>query len=355
MKKVSLLICAISLIALGAWQYSKQKITISIIVPVYNAASYLTRCLDSIMMQSGSFEVVVINDGSTDDSLKIIKEYAKKHSNIRIVNQTNKGVSAARNAGIEAAQNKYITFVDADDWLEPDAFAKAIRMLKKDKPDILLTGYYDVYDREWVRDVKGEEYVNEVPKENKYLNRDLDRLALFSPFYGKEAHSDLYYASGGVRLRFFKNDFIKKHNIDFPLGINCNEDAVFTFRAYLNNPLISVLPEPLHNYRNRADSISKSRDIIKNASVSLAAMHNTPEFKQSNRRTQMIINDRWLFLITLGFANMQRHNVPVVEGIDDAYNALQKMQGYNQEELKSCRNYQKLKSFLQKRGVSLLL
>lgn len=355
MKKIQILGSVIIILILGVWWYLGQRITFSVVIPVYNAEKYLARCLDSIFIQDGNFKVIAVNDGSTDKSLKILQEYAKKHSNIEVINQKNEGASVARNVGLKAAKSQYVTFMDADDWLEPDAFKKVLKVIKKDNPDIVLTGYYNVYDREWVRNVKGENYVDEVPEESRYPARDLDKLALFSPFYGKEAYSDLFYASGGVRARFFRRSFLEKYDIMFPKGITCNEDAIFTFRAFLNNPLISVLTDPLHNYRNRTDSISKSENIIKEAPKSFRMMQNTSEFQQANRRTQMLITDSWLFLINLGIANLQRHHLSPESGVEEFYNAYKYMQKYNKEELKSCRNYIKLKDFLQKSGFNLPL
>ena len=179
MKKI--LVLSVILIV-SVWYYVSQRVSFSVVIPVYNAEKYLSRCLDSILAQKGTFEIIAVNDGSKDKSLQILQDYAKKHSNIRIINQKNQGVSAARNTGMAVAENEYITFIDADDWLERDVFKKISKILKQDNPDIVLTGYYDVYDREWVKQVKGEKYVNEVPEESKYLNTDLNKLALFSPF-----------------------------------------------------------------------------------------------------------------------------------------------------------------------------
>jgi len=336
------LVCLLSL-----YIWIQNRITVSVIIPVYNADKYLEKCLNSVFAQSGSFEVIAVNDGSIDKSLEILQQYAGKHSNMHIISQENKGVSAARNAGLKIAKNKYITFVDSDDWLEPDAFKKIIKVIKKDKSDIVLTGFYDVYDREWVRKSRGEQAALEVAEENKFANRHLDKLQLLSPFYGKEAHSDLFYTGGGIRGRFYLKDLLDKHNIIFPVGINSHEDDVFMFRAYLHNPLISVISEPVYNYRNRIDSISKSEKILKSMPESLSAMQNTPEFKQANRRTKMLIEDNWLGLVILGIANLQRHGAPWGAGAVEAYEAYKSFDKYNAAELKATRNYPNIKRFLE--------
>ena len=96
---------------------------ISVIIPVYNAAEFLPRCLDSVLQQElQDIEIICINDGSTDNSEQVIKEYAGKDDRIKLISRPNKGAAAARNAGIKAAEGKYIAFVDADDFLNPGLF-----------------------------------------------------------------------------------------------------------------------------------------------------------------------------------------------------------------------------------------
>ncbi len=98
---------------------------ISIIVPVYNTEKYLTTCLDSLINQTlKDIEIICVNDGSTDDSLKILKEYARKDSRIKILSKENEGLSAARNDGLRAASGDYIGFVDSDDWIDLDFYEK---------------------------------------------------------------------------------------------------------------------------------------------------------------------------------------------------------------------------------------
>ncbi len=330
---------------LATWHWYQNRITISVIIPVYNAEKYLKQCLDSIFEQSGTFEVIAVNDGSTDKSLDILQQYAQKHSNLKIIDQKNQGIAGARNTGIKHASNKYITFVDDDDWIEPDTFDLAIPYLKKDKPDVLLTNFYDVYDKEWVKQTKGEEAAKFVLDINRYPNRSLEKLALFSPFYAKDAYSDLFYDEGGVRARFFLRDFINKYNITFNNGIG--EDISFVFKAYAHNPFIAVMNIPVYDYRNRADSVSKSARILKESRITLAEFQKSDEYKSAGRRAQMFMNDYWLGLIFVGISNLQRHGAPYGAGAVEAYEAYRTFDIYNAQELKSCRNYHKIRAFLE--------
>ena len=97
-----------------------NKPTVSVIIPVYNVEQYLSKCLDSVINQTfKNIEIICINDGSTDNSLKILNEYAMADKRIIVINQENSGVYAARNKGLQIANGKYISFVDSDDWIEP--------------------------------------------------------------------------------------------------------------------------------------------------------------------------------------------------------------------------------------------
>ena len=102
-------------------------VKISIIVPVYNVEKYLPECLESLIHQTlKDIEIICINDGSTDNSLSILKDYAKKDSRIRIINKENWGISAARNSGINTAMGDFLSFIDSDDWIDLDFFENLI-------------------------------------------------------------------------------------------------------------------------------------------------------------------------------------------------------------------------------------
>ena len=106
------------------WEQKSERPLVSIIVPVYNAAEYLNRCVDSILRQSYTkIELILVNDGSQDDSLRICRRYARQDSRVVVINKRNSGVSDSRNQGIARARGKYLQFVDSDDWLTRNATA----------------------------------------------------------------------------------------------------------------------------------------------------------------------------------------------------------------------------------------
>ena len=130
---------------------------LSFIVPVYNVSSYLVKCLDSLLEQGlgeKDYEIIVVDDGSTDDSVLIAQEYADRHPNIVLVRQKNQGLSVARNVGINIACGKYLQFVDPDDYLNPKVEKELLEKMEKDHLDVLGFGHRKVNERYEVLDLK---------------------------------------------------------------------------------------------------------------------------------------------------------------------------------------------------------
>lgn len=125
---------------------SRTNPLISIIVPVYNTAAYLRRCLDSILSQTyGHWEAILVDDGSTDGSGAICEEYASRDSRFQVTHRPNSGVAATRNAGLDAATGEYIGFVDSDDWIEPDMFRSMVMAILSRRADIATCNVRIVY------------------------------------------------------------------------------------------------------------------------------------------------------------------------------------------------------------------
>ena len=123
-----------------------KKDLISVIVPIYNVEVYLRKCIDSILAQDyPNLEIILVDDGATDNCGQICDEYAQKHSNITVIHKQNGGLSSARNAGIEIAKGKYISFVDSDDWIESDMISTLYNDLKQDNADVSAIIFYQEY------------------------------------------------------------------------------------------------------------------------------------------------------------------------------------------------------------------
>ncbi len=126
-------------------------ILLSIIVPVYNAEKYISTCLDSLLEQDidkSNYEIICINDGSTDSSLSILQSYSQKHPNIRLIDKPNGGVASARNLGLEVSQGQYVWFIDADDWIARNCLGVIIRTIIQHHPSIMQL-QYDYIKADW--------------------------------------------------------------------------------------------------------------------------------------------------------------------------------------------------------------
>ncbi len=202
---------------------------LSVIIPVYNVEKYLNKCLDSILHQSFTdFEVICINDGSTDKSTDILNEYKSKDERIKVINQTNAGVSAARNRGLEIAQGHYIAFVDPDDWIDQNSFEVLYKKACETNTDILFFG---------------AKYITDEVIEEKNLKslticcEDCDNL------------DELIHLTHTIWNKLFKNSFLKKHNIKFIESLKIAEDGVFNYFCILSNPSMVFFPISFYNHR----------------------------------------------------------------------------------------------------------
>ena len=139
-----------------------KRVKLSVIVPVYNVERYIARCIDSILNQDlDNYEIIVVNDGTQDRSMDYVREKSRCHSNIIILEQENKGVSAARNAGIAYANGEYLMFCDSDDELMPNCLGKLYQEAKSGRLDMLLYDADTIYDEREIGQVGKNRYKRE--------------------------------------------------------------------------------------------------------------------------------------------------------------------------------------------------
>lgn len=206
---------------------------VSLIVPCYNAAAHIDRCLDSIVEQDFTdWEVILINDGSTDLTGTMCDRRAAAHPGITVLHQPNRGVSAARNRGLETARGKFIMFVDSDDMLLPGCLTALFRMMRDDT-EMVFAGYQ----------LTGENAKPFALPEVRTCSYSASRLAkeLFNP-------TDFPY-QGFVFTKIFLASVIKDNNLRFDESIVYNEDRLFTFQylKHVSKGLYTTLPIYLYN------------------------------------------------------------------------------------------------------------
>ncbi len=199
---------------------------ISIIVPVYNIDSYISRCMDSIVNQSyHDLEIIVINDGSTDNSLEIISKYAADDSRIIVIDQKNLGVSAARNAGIKIAHGEFLMFVDGDDWIDTKTCEQALARIKSQEIDLVFWSYTREYPEGATLEknlFSEDQLFNEVECIN--LHRRL--FGLYGVQLKNPEHADSLVTVWG---KLYRTKVIKDNNLLFidTKKIGTAEDALF--------------------------------------------------------------------------------------------------------------------------------
>ena len=218
----------------------KDKILISLIVPVYNTSNYLLECLESISKQTlKEIEIICINDGSTDNSLNILKDYQKKDKRIIIIDQKNKGLSGARNSGLDIAKGKYIGFIDSD-YINPSMYETMYKAITKYRTDIVICNYHINTNGKITTHSKKKSYL--IRNKTKYIKELLEdnniQNYVWSRLYKKELFKNIRFAEGKVLEDIYlSSDLLDKINT-----------------AY-------YISKPLYYYRNRENSISKTTNL----------------------------------------------------------------------------------------------
>ena len=223
---------------------------ISIIVPIYNTDCYLRQCLGSIINQSyKNFEVLLINDGSVDDSAMICKEFAEKDSRIRYFEKENGGVSSARNLGLKNVKGNYITFVDSDDWVEENYLEVLYNALKENEVDISISAhnYFNMDDNLYYLPSYSEEQLHTL--DIGKVSRD-EFLELFPEL------SSLNHDFNCAVSKLFKADVVK--NLLFYESVNYGEDLDFFFKLYLKVSSVYYVNQPTYIYRQHQRSASNN-------------------------------------------------------------------------------------------------
>lgn len=225
---------------------------ISIIIPVYNVEKYLSRCLESILSQSlKEIEIIVVNDGSTDNSLEICRYYEKKDSRIIVIDKKNEGVSVARNTGIENASGKYIGFVDPDDWIEKNMYENMYNTIEKYKCCIAFCNYS--------KDSRLGSTIKTLKFNKDFLGK-LDIInELIANMIGIEDILPKYYNVMGCVWRcLYRRDFIEKFNLRFTPGITIMEDLIFSVQALIYCDKSCIDHGVYYHYmKNKSSSLHK--------------------------------------------------------------------------------------------------
>ena len=214
-----------------------EKIAISVLIPAYNAEKYLEKCIKSITGQSlKNIEIIIVNDGSTDKTLDILEKLRKSDNRIEVINQTNKGVSVARNNALKYVKGEYILWIDSDDWID-EGLEEIYNKSKKEDADIVVMDYW--------REENGEKkYVEDKIVENniEYINE----ITL-----GK--------STGYLWNKLIKTSLYRENGINFPENIKCGEDRVILPKLLYFSKKIIKLNKAYYHYIFNPESLSKKK------------------------------------------------------------------------------------------------
>ena len=263
-----------------------NKIKLSIIVPVYNTEQYLEKCLDSLVKQTlKEIEIILINDGSPDNSEVIIKKYLKMYNNIKYIKKDNGGLSSARNEGLKHVQGEYIGFVDSDDYVKVDMFEKMYNKIIKDKSDIVICDMVYELNGKDISDTNFKDFgiLNKNEAILMYLDNNYFRAHVINKIFKKELFTGLTFLEGEVY-----------------------EDVDIFYKLLHKSSKISFIDEKLYFYnQGNFQSITKRKFNLKNI-VLLNNHEKMIEFFKNNGYSKEICEacERIYFIATIGLIEM---------------------------------------------------
>ena len=207
---------------------------ISIIIPIYNVSQYLNECIQSVVNQSyKDFECVLIDDGSSDGCEMICDQWAQKDSRIKVIHQSNQGVSKARNRGIAEAQGEYITFIDSDDWIDPNYLNELFQPIEKYNVDLVVCGLQQQYNNGTFQNYSYKTGIIKIEKQFTNEFTDINKqFLLFGPV-----------------IKLYRKSIIQKHNIHFPPEYTYGEDLLFNYSYLEYVKAIYIVDQCLYHYR----------------------------------------------------------------------------------------------------------
>ena len=219
---------------------------VTIIVPVYNTQEYLTRCLDSIVNQSyRHFELLLIDDGSRDDSGRICDDYAAKDSRIKVFHLENGGVSNARNFALNHASGEYIQFLDSDDWISPEATRLFVRTITTSQCDMVISDFYRVSGKRLSQ--KGD-----IEEDGVMTRQEFANIMLENP-------ADFYY--GVLWNKFYRREIIESVHLRMDPQISWCEDFLFNLEYIRHANSFAALQVPVYYYVKRKGSLISTQSI----------------------------------------------------------------------------------------------
>ena len=243
-----------------------MNIKVSVIIPIYNSEQYLEKCIKSVIEQEyENIEIILINDGSEDNSGIICDMFAKRDNRIKVLHNTNQGVSISRNLGINIASGEYLFFMDSDDYIEANTISVLIERVKKSKSDLLIFGYNNI---------------DKIKKNTIVYN--LDKIIHIDELLEIMLDKKYYMYFNYLWNKLYKTECIKNNKILFNSQVNLGEDALFNVEVYKNIKNIEFVKLPLYNYvlkdsnslTSKKNKIEYTLNVYKNIFIQYKNLYN---------------------------------------------------------------------------------
>lgn len=267
---------------------------LSIILPVYQVEKYIIECLESIFkIQDIDYEVIIVNDGSTDKSIEYAEKYCSSKVNVKFIHQKNKGLSDARNVGLEVACGKYVWFVDSDDKVSPKGIKKLLSIANNE--DILIGNFYKFYD-------------HQAPTLNNHSFRSQLIIS------GREALKKYYlkYIYTVVWRCVYRREFLIRNKLRFLSGVTY-EDVEWSPRVLYLAKSVLYTNIPLYYYRKRDNSIVTSKFNLKKLEDILRVSNSLERFMATYNLAdceKRILDDSSCYFLLLAYYNTKKYKIP---------------------------------------------
>jgi len=267
---------------------------ISVIVPIYNAEKYLEQCVNSILSQTyRELEVLLIDDGSTDNSSNICDKFVELDNRVKVIHKKNAGAVPARKMGLSQAKGTYVTFVDADDWLESDMYEKMYTAIVEEDVDIVMCGRY-----EDVGDTSKAVYHGIQP--GRY-----DKDGLYEAIFPRMIVNGEFFEWGifpGVWDKLFKREVVERHQMQVDDRLTMGDDAACSYPTLLNADSIYILPECLYHYRQSSTSMVKQKGDVEVERMRFQVLYHSVMERFEKDKGIYDLREQWkeyvLFLMT---------------------------------------------------------
>lgn len=259
----------------------EKRELVSVVIPVYNVEAYLTECIDSVLAQTyPDMEIILVDDGSTDASGKLCDRYGEQNSHIMVIHQENRGLSEARNIGLNAAKGEYIYFLDSDDWILPETLELLVKKAEVDVADVV---FFDAQSFEDEHPDKGIQQ-NYMRKHTYETDKGLTVLKQLQE--NKDYHS-------AVPLLLIRKSLLDGTGLRFEPGI-LYEDMIFTYALFCKAGRVAHVNQPFYQRRYRSNSIMTVKKTGKNYTSAKQVYLKVKDISESENLTRQAVAQTYI-------------------------------------------------------------